>query len=69
MIYFSRGYNFKADGIVFSNFAARSDLPGGLQKAAVCAVGDCTEPPRIYDAIHEGHLAALSISKSMNKKV
>lgn len=56
-------YNFKADSIVFTNFAARNDLLDGLKKAnlKVHAVGDCVEPRRIYDAIHAGHLAALNL--------
>ncbi len=54
-------YNFTADSIIFAlGFERRDDLLEGLEKAnmTVCPVGDCVEPRRIYDAIHEGFLAS-----------
>ncbi len=55
-----RKYNFEADSIVFTGLVARKDLLEGLEKAnvAVYSVGDCVEPRGIYEAIHEGHMAA-----------
>jgi len=56
-------YNFKADSVIFTNFVANRDLLEGLEKAniAVHTVGDCIEPRRIYEAIHEGHMVARNL--------
>ncbi len=58
-----RRYNFEADSIVLTSFTARNDLLEQLEKAniEIYAVGDCVEPRRIYDAIHEGHIAARNL--------
>ena len=51
-----------ADSIVLAaGFAPRTTLKEQLEQETsleVYAVGDCVSPRKIFDAIHEGHLAA-----------
>jgi 2,4-dienoyl-CoA reductase-like NADH-dependent reductase (Old Yellow Enzyme family)/thioredoxin reductase len=49
------------DTVVFTGFAPQTGLSEQLERETnleVYAVGDCVEPRNIFDAIHEGHLAA-----------
>ncbi|MFC2067606.1 FAD-dependent oxidoreductase [Chloroflexota bacterium] len=56
-------HNFLADSVVFASFAVRNKLHEELERAHVSVnnVGDCVEPRRIYDAIHDGYSVACSI--------
>ena len=55
----------RADSVVLaSGFTPRTALRDQLEKETVLdlyAVGDCVSPRRIFDAVHEGHLAANNI--------
>jgi len=61
---YGKRYNFEADSVVLAlGLVARGDLLEGLEKAniAVYPVGDCVEPRKIYDAIHEGFFAGYRL--------
>ncbi len=55
----------KADSIVLaSGFAPQTALRDQLEKVKgleVYAVGDCVNPRRVFDAIHEGYYAAIRV--------
>ena len=54
-----------ADSMVLAaGFAPQTTLKGQLEKEKgleVYAVGDCVSPRRVFDAIHEGNLAARKL--------
>ena len=53
----------KADSVIITGSKANNGLLEELKKAdiPVYPVGDCVEPRKIYDAIHEGFLAAYRL--------
>lgn len=54
----------EADSVILAlGFVPRTDLLEGLEKAniAVYPVGDCVEPRKIYEAIHEGFFAGYRL--------
>ncbi|MFC2066352.1 FAD-dependent oxidoreductase [Chloroflexota bacterium] len=58
-------YEIKGDRVVLAiGFTPDNKLLGELQKIPgleVCAIGDCVEPRRIHDAIHEGFFASYRL--------
>ena len=57
-------HNIEADSVILAcGFKSRDDLLEGLEKTdiPVYPVGDCIEPRKIYDAIHEGFLAGYHL--------
>ncbi len=56
-------HKFEADSVVLTGSIPNNDLLEGFEKAdiSVYPVGDCAEPRKIYDAIHEGFFAGYNL--------
>lgn len=56
-------HSFEADSVVLTSCISSNDLLEELEKAnmVVYPVGDCVEPRKIYDAIHEGFLTSYRL--------